>query len=137
MVLPFLALAALPVACATPSEPPVPPGGGQAANLSFETFETAVAPLLTQHGCDAGGDCHGGGIRGSFALSPADAKNAQFDFQQSALQVTITSPPASPLLTEPLAVAAGGTPHGIEPFADTADPDYQTILSWIEAGVQP
>ena len=46
-------------------------------------------------------------------------------------------PAASPLLTEPLAIAAGGTPHGVKPFADTSDPDYQTMLQWIEAGRQP
>lgn len=96
-----------------------------------------MAPILTSHGCDAGGDCHGGGIRGSLQLSPQDAKDAQFDFDQVVLQVSIPAHEQSPILTEPLAEAAGGTAHGVEPFATTAHPDYQMILQWIESGVQP
>lgn len=123
--------------CATPSEPPAPPGGGTPLQLSFDDFSTQVAPLMTQHGCDAGGDCHGGGIRGTFELSPAGAKDLDFDFAQVALQVSGHSPPSSPILTEPLAVTAGGTPHSVKPFPDTAHPDYQLILGWIEDGVTP
>jgi hypothetical protein len=105
--------------------------------LSFEEFRSSVEPVLSLHGCDAGGDCHGGGIRGSFELSPQGAKDAQFDFSQASLQVSASSPDRSPLLTEPLALSAGGTPHGVKPFASTADPDYQAIRQWIMDGVQP
>lgn len=135
-----VALAALPVVhygCSAPTAPPPPPGGGQAPQLSFAQFEAGVAPVLSARGCDAVADCHGGGIRGTFELSPPGAKNAQFDFQQASLQVSATDPDASPLLTEPLAEAAGGTPHSVEPFASTADSGYVAIRAWIMDGVTP
>ena len=101
----------------------------------YDEFVLSVEPVLTRHGCDATGDCHGGGIRGTFELSPPGAKSARFDFDQAVLQLSPTSPSASPLLTEPLATSAGGTPHAFKPFASTSDPDYQAILRWVLAGV--
>ena len=123
--------------CRTPTEPPAPPGGGQALVLGFDQFEQSVSPVLVAHGCDAGGDCHGGGIRGSFQLSPAGAKDARFDFDQVVLQVSASRPEASPILTEPLAPEAGGTAHSVKVFATTSDPGYQAILAWILAGASP
>jgi hypothetical protein len=133
----LVSLPALAHGCAAPTEPPAPPGGGSVLVLDFARFASDVEPVLVRQGCDATGDCHGGGIRGSLELSPPGAKDAQFDFDQIALQVSATSPAASPILTEPLAIAAGGTPHGVKPFATTEDPDYQAILGWIEAGGTP
>ena len=133
-----LALSVLPgvvQGCSSPTAPPQPPGGGQTLVLDFAQFEQTVEPLLVAHGCDATGDCHGGGIRGSLQLSPPGAKDAQFDFAQVTLQVSASARTASPILTEPLAIAAGGTPHSVKPFASTSDPDYQAILTWIMAGV--
>jgi hypothetical protein len=135
-----LALGMLPGAaqgCRSATAPPTPPGGGQALNLSFTRFEQEISPVLVAHGCDATGDCHGGGIRGSFQLSPPGAKNARFDFDQTALQVSASQPSASPILSEPLALDAGGTPHSVKVFASTSDPEYQAILGWIMAGVSP
>jgi len=123
--------------CRSATAPPTPPGGGQTLNLSFAQFEQDVSPVLVAHGCDATGDCHGGGIRGSFQLSPPGAKNPRFDFDQTVLQVSASQPAASPILTEPLAVDAGGTPHSVKVFASTSDPGYQAILSWIMTGVTP
>lgn len=105
--------------------------------LSFDEFERTVEPILIRQGCDAGGDCHGGGIRGAFELSPAGAKDTRFDFAQVSLQVSPSPPENSPILTEPLALQAGGTPHSVKPLASTDDPDYQAILQWIRAGVAP
>ncbi len=133
----LLVLPAVSHGCAGPAEPPAPPGGGQPLALSFEQFETTVQPILIQHGCDANGDCHGGGIRGTLQLSPPGAKDPQFDFDQVSRQVTASPIEASLLLTEPLALAAGGTPHGIKPFDSTADAQYQAIRAWIAAGVTP
>lgn len=133
-----IALSVLPgvvQGCSSPTAPPPPPGGGQTLVLSFSQFEQTVEPLLVAHGCDAEGDCHGGGIRGSLELSPASAKDVQFDFDQVRLQVSATNRESSPILTEPLAIAAGGTPHSVKPFASTSDADYQAILAWIMAGV--
>jgi hypothetical protein len=121
-------------ACRGVTAPPEPPSGGRTYQLSYPQFETAVDPVLTRLGCDAGGDCHGGGIRGTLQLSPQDAKDPAYDFEQVSLQVNGYDPEASPLLAKPLAESAGGTPHGYEPFADTQDPDYQTFLAWIRNG---
>ncbi len=121
--------------CSPPTAPPDPPGGGQTLVLDFARFEQTVEPVLVAHGCDATGDCHGGGIRGSLELSPPGAKDARFDFDQVVLQVSASNRNASPILTEPLALAAGGTPHSVKPFASTSDADYQAILAWIMAGV--
>jgi hypothetical protein len=134
MAVTMLAMPALLHGCSAPTSPAPPPGGGQQLVLSFEAFESAVEPVLARHGCDAEGDCHGGGIRGSFQLSPPGAKDARFDFDQAVLQVAVTPRDQSPLLTEPLALEAGGTPHGVKPFATTSDSDYVAILGWILSG---
>jgi hypothetical protein len=120
--------------CSAPTAPPAPPGGGQDLALSFADFESNVEPILVRHGCDATGDCHGGGIRGSLELSPPGAKSTRFDFDQVSLQVSATVAESSAILTEPLALDAGGTPHQVKPFTSTSDADYQTILAWIRAG---
>jgi hypothetical protein len=132
-----VALLALPGAlhgCSSPTGPPPPPGGGERLVLDFDRFAADVEPVLRRHGCDAGGDCHGGGIRGTLELSPAHAKDVRFDFEQVALQVWASNRDRSPILTEPLALDAGGTPHGVKPFAATSDSGYQAIREWILAG---
>lgn len=101
--------------------------------LDEATFQSNVAPLFTTYGCDSR-DCHGGGIRGTFELSPADAKNVAFDFEQASLQVWPQDRPMSPLLVKPLQDDGGVAPHSYEPFTTTDDPAYQTILTWILAG---
>jgi len=122
--------------CASsPTRPPSPPSGGQVLVLSYADFQSSVSPVLERQGCDAGGDCHGGGIRGTFQLSPATAKDLIFDFDQVALQIYPTERDSSPILTRPLALTAGGTPHPVKPFAATGDSDYMTIRTWIMAGL--
>lgn len=121
--------------CSSPTAPVDPPGGGQTLVLDFAQFEQSVEPVLMAQGCDATGDCHGGGIRGSLQLSPPGAKDARFDFDQVVLQVSASNRTSSPILTEPLALSAGGTPHSFKPFASTSDADYQAILAWIMDGV--
>lgn len=96
-------------------------------------FEANVAPILSSYGCD-NLSCHGGGIRGTFELSPPDAKDLAFDFAQASQQVWGYDPEHSPLLMEPLADDGGTAPHSYEPFATTEDPSFQTILEWIAAG---
>jgi hypothetical protein len=133
----MLAVSGIVHGCTSPTAPPSPPGGGQKLNLSFNVFQTTIDPILGRHGCDAGGDCHGGGIRGTLELSPESAKDVRFDFDQVALQVWPSAPDSSPILTRPLALDAGGTPHPFKPFAATSDSDYQAIRQWVLAGVQP
>jgi hypothetical protein len=117
-----------------PTTVPSPPSGGQAFSLSLEVFTDTIHPILVARGCNTGGDCHGGGIRGTFRLSPPDDPDIAFDFAETSLQVNPYSSTESPILTKPLAESAGGEPHSHEPFATTDDPDYQAILAWIRDG---
>jgi hypothetical protein len=128
VLLPLVACAA-PLGCSSPSEPPPPPGGGAEFVLDFDRFRDEVAPVLVEYGCHAA-QCHGGGIRGTYELSPTGA-DFEFDFEQSALQVNPYDPDASPILTRPL---AGAAPHAHEPFADPSHPGYVAIREWIAAG---
>ena len=114
-------------------ESPDPPGGGQVLELDFDTYTTSVAPILTSYGCDSR-NCHGGGIRGTFELSPFDEKDYAFDFEQASLQVSAYEREQSPLLTKPLKEDGGSAPHSYEPFETTDDPSYQAILAWILEG---
>ena len=123
--------------CVSATAPPAPPSGGRTFAPSYAQFQAAVEPVLQRRGCDAGGDCHGGGPRGALELSPAGAKDLRFDFDQVSLQVNVADPRASRILTKPLALAAGGVPHGVKVFADTSDTEYVAIRSWILAGVTP
>jgi hypothetical protein len=121
--------------CKSPTEPPAAPSGGHVLVLSYSTFASQVEPVLMRQGCDATGDCHGGGIRGTLQLSPPGAKDTQFDFNQVILEVYPTERDSSLILTKPLALSAGGVPHSYKPFASVADTDYQAIHGWIMAGV--
>ncbi len=125
-----LALCAVPVGCTSPTAAPEPPGGGQEFVLDFASYEANVAPVLQDYGCHSM-SCHGGGIRGTYELSPPDDPDAAYDFAQTILQVDPYDPANSPILSRPL---AGGAPHEVEPFADVDDPGYAAILDWILAG---
>lgn len=130
------ALAALGGCADDPTGPQEPEAtGGETFVVDYDTFVQAISPILREEGCDAGGDCHGGGIRGTFALSPAQDPDPDFDYEQASLQVRGDSPGASPLLVKPLAPEAGGRPHAVSAFESTDDPHYQAILGWIESGV--
>jgi len=135
LVVASLALPGVVQGCRTPAAPPPPPGGGQQLVLSYSEFAAKVEPILVRQGCDATGDCHGGGIRGTLELSPPSAKDVRFDFDQISQQVWVGNRDQSPVLTAPLALGAGGTPHPFKPFASTTDSDYVAIRQWIDAGV--
>src|SRR5262249_28120413 len=97
-----IALLALPAAfqgCSSPTAPVPPPSGGSVPHLSYDLFVQTVEPVIGRLGCDAVGDCHGGGIRGTLALSPPTAKDPQFDFEQVSLEVLPAQPDSSPILT--------------------------------------
>jgi hypothetical protein len=121
----------------TSASVPTAPGGGKTLHLSYAVFASTVEPILTRQGCDAGGDCHGGGIRGTLQLSPAGAKDTLADFAAIGFETNAYFPDSSLVLRKPLALSAGGLPHSAKPFATTGDPDYQAIRQWIFAGVQP
>jgi hypothetical protein len=45
----------------------------------------------------------------------------------------LANPTTSKLLTKPLALSAGGIQHlGGDIFPDVTDPDYVTVLTWIQ-----
>lgn len=129
------ALATLAWAGCSEPTPVEPPTGGTRYVYSYEGFVQDVAPVLIHNGCDAGGDCHGGGLRGTLELSPRGSKDHRFDFAQVVQQVRGDRPVSSPLLTKPLSRSEGGDPHAVEPFPSRDDPGYTAILRWIEAGV--
>jgi hypothetical protein len=131
----LLAAGAL-VGCGSDPDPAGPDvaGGGQEYVLDYDLFVAAVAPVLESRGCNAEGDCHGGGIRGTFELTPTSAVDHELDFAQAVLQVNGYDPEQSPLLTKPLSETAGGVEHGVTAFDSTVDPGYQAILGWIQAG---
>ncbi|MBK8229674.1 MAG: hypothetical protein IT349_14180 [Candidatus Eisenbacteria bacterium] len=108
-----------------------PPTGGEQVVLDQPMFEQQVAPILDRRGCNATGDCHGGGVRGTFALSPQPTRDLAFDFAQTVLQVNGRAPEASPFLQKPLALDAGGTPHSYKPFLTQSDPDYLLLRAWV------
>lgn len=134
-----LLLAAVVLGGCTSASPgdPAPPSGGQVYVLDEEAYGTVIAPVLAGKGCD-NLDCHGGGLRGTFQLSPDDDKDLAYDFAQVVLHVDPENPAASSLLLKPLDPTAGGDVHTAPSehfgFMDTTDPDYQAILAWIEAG---
>jgi hypothetical protein len=128
-------VAALTAACERASTTdPQPPSGGQAYVLDYDVFAATIDPMLSSLGCD-NLSCHGGGIRGTFELSPNGNKDVAFDFEQARMQVDGRNPPASPLVAKPLAPECGGPGHaGGFVFTELDDPNYLTILAWIEAG---
>ncbi len=130
-----VALLAASAGCVSPSQPPAAPSGGARIELSYAAYVADVAPVIARHGCDADGDCHGGGPRGTLELSPPTAKNARYDFDQLVLQVNPVERDSSSLLLRPLADAAGGRPHPMKAFASTADTDYVAVRGWIQSGV--
>jgi hypothetical protein len=138
-VLVVTATAAFSAGCGlAPTPDPEPPSGGQSFVVDYSTFVSDVSPILTANGCD-NSSCHGGGIRGTFELSPDTDKDLDLDFFQVGFQLNGSDPSLSPLLMKPLDESAGGEVHNADSgqfgFLDTSDPDYQTILTWIEAGV--
>jgi hypothetical protein len=120
-----------------PNTDPEPPTGGQRYAMDYDVFAAEIDTILTAHGCD-NDYCHGGGIRGTFQLSPSTDKDIHFDFLQVSLQVTPADPEGSPVLVKPLAESGGGIAHTADSsrygFLSTDDPHYQAILAWIEAG---
>ena len=131
----FGALALSGAGCSdAPSTGPPPPGGGQNYVLDYSVFAASIEPILSTYGCDNVA-CHGGGIKGTFELSPNGDKNFAFDFEQARMQVNGHNPPFSPLAMKPLAPECGGPGHaGGYVFYRLDHPDYLAILAWIEAG---
>jgi hypothetical protein len=123
----------LAIGCASPTEPPAPVGGGAEYVLDYDAFAANVLPVLQSAGCRST-ECHGGGIRGTYQLSSPDDVDSRFDFDQTVLQVRPHELEESPILTQPLAVAAGGELHPYEPFESRDDPGYVALSAWVLSG---
>jgi hypothetical protein len=119
--------------CGSPTEPAPPPADGGTYVLDFARFETSVAPVLADFGCRSLA-CHGGGIRGTFRLSPDSLPDVAFDFEQAIEQVDPWNPDESRILVKPLSRDAGGVPHNHEPFDSVDHAGYVAIREWILAG---
>lgn len=97
-------------------------------------FRTEVMPLLSKHGCNAGG-CHGkqSGQNG-FKLS-LFGFDTQFDYEAIAKEARgrrlfAANPDASLFLMK----AAGKVPHGGGKRLPVGSADYQVVRRWIAAG---
>jgi len=113
---------------------PEPPGVARRYVMNYDVFVNTVDPILSAQGCD-NLNCHGGGNRGTFDLSPYNDKDPGFDYTQASLQVFPGDPVRSPLIMKALAEECGGATHGGGAFFFSLDdPDYVAILTWIENG---
>lgn len=133
------ALMHLLVACGEPVDQS-PAAGNQTLDRAF--FETNVNPLYDSPtlNCSTSG-CHNvnGGSGGSFKIyAGATPGSPEMDanFIVTVAFANLSNPPQSKLLLEPLAgaTASVGGHGGGDLFANTADPDYQTICNWIRNG---
>ena len=110
--------------------------------LDYDRFMSVIQPLLltTTYDSPAPGttcfSCHGSTSSAAFANFPLYEGRPRDNFIETARKVKLDNPGTSLLLLAPLALTAGGTPHGNsnqggEQFPSTQFAAYQTILAWI------
>jgi hypothetical protein len=97
-------------------------------------FRTEVMPLLSKHGCNAGG-CHGKASgQNGFKLS-LFGFDSEFDFAAIAKEARGRRLfPAAPDQSLFLVKASGKVPHGGGKRLNPGSPDYQVVRQWIAAG---
>lgn len=119
---------------------------GSGETLDYNAFKATIQPILDGRGCSNSG-CHyrdkndpnNGGPGGSLRLfnctaDPCTEDEYLSNFDSASGMSNIPNPSDSKLLLKPLAVSAGGIQHlGGDIFLSTGDPDYFTILSWIQS----
>lgn len=121
-------------------------GGGSTDALCDDvdsTFSTKVLPIFASQ-CNNSG-CHGDGSN-SGGLNLDDGDNERGDGVSGVIgnikaegAINAFSSAQSALLLKPLSTAEGGqggSHTGGEIFANTTDPDYETIFCWIEDGAK-
>ncbi len=113
--------------------------------LDYNRFMSEIEPLLltktyaspgpTPMTCVA---CHGDPMNVAFSTYPLVVGQSRANFIETARNIKLDQPDVSLLLLKPLAIAAGGLPHGLnaddggKQFANTTtDVSYTTILNWI------
>ncbi|MFZ5876356.1 MAG: hypothetical protein ACOYXU_08095 [Nitrospirota bacterium] len=124
----------------------VDPGVEEAiGQLDQAAFETTIQPILDGRGCSQAG-CHyrdksnpnSGGPGGSFRIFDCTGNSCSpeqllANHDSAAGMANLSNPTTSKLLTKPLALSVGGVQHlGGDIFMSEADPDYATILGWIQ-----
>lgn len=139
----LVAMAGLAACGHEASNSPIPVG----ATLDCPTFQTTVSPIFDMNiggrTCSASG-CHlvGQSAGGAFKIYANPALNSaemQYNYLVAKAFSNLTTPIDSKLLLEPLAGAQSivGSHAGGDIFSSTADPLYQTILTWISSQVPP
>jgi hypothetical protein len=109
--------------------------GSLLAETRVPTFENDVGPILTRFGCNMSG-CHGkaegqNGFKLSvFGFDP-DADFRAIAMESRGRRVSLTAPETSLLLQK----ASGGRPHGGGVRIPVERPEYDTLKTWIAAGL--
>lgn len=124
----------------------IDPGEQEAlGQLDDTVFAAAIQPILDVRSCSQTG-CHyrdksnpnTGGPGGSLRIydctgGSCTPEQLLANHDSAAGMANLPNPTTSKLLTKPLALSAGGVQHlGGDIFMNTTDPDYATILGWIQ-----
>jgi hypothetical protein len=105
------------------------------------SFSQQVYPIFAKRSCDP---CHSGGgpgkDLGGLMLDTGLTKvfrelTQEISPNSGTTRIDLKQPAKSLLLTMPLAETPPDK-HPVAPFASTTDPDYQTLLRWIEQGAK-
>lgn len=111
--------------------------------LDYDEFMRTIQPYLlsTQYSSPSAGttclSCHGVSGSTAYISFPLVVGEPRNNFNQTVARVTLDNPDTSSLLLKPLAIAAGGVPHGLngndagEQFSTTDATAYKAILTWI------
>jgi hypothetical protein len=124
-------------------DPGVDPSVG---SLDYDAFKANIQPVLDRRGC-SNSKCHyrdkanpsNGGPGGSFRIfnctdDPCSEDQFRANYDSASGMCDISNSTNSKILLKPLAVSAGGIQHlGGDIFLNATDPDYLTILSWIQS----
>jgi hypothetical protein len=124
----------------------VDPGEQEAiGQLDHTVFAATIQPILDARSCSGAG-CHyrdksnpnTGGPGGSLRIYDCTGDSCTpeqllANHDSAAGMANLPNPTTSKLLTKPLALSAGGVQHlGGDILLSTTDPDYATILGWIQ-----
>lgn len=121
------------------------PVNGAEGILDYNRFMNEIEPMFLSKEYASPGPapmsclaCHGDTSSAAFAAFPLAAGKTRENFTEIARRVELDDPDTSVILLKPLALAAGGIPHGGfgndggEQFVNaTNDASYTAILRWI------
>ncbi len=108
------------------------------APLCISYYKQCINPIFNKAFTIPGGgsiqciDCHAGGPGKSFQITPVPVTDLEWVGNYESTRQQALEDVNSRLLLRPL-----GVNHGIGPkfFVDSADPDYQRILYWLQSPV--